>query len=182
MGGIDFYVSSWGKDAKDAYTKAIEEAEYEHGNDPYNGTISTTDGFTDVTNEFLNSGLDVRTFMDRKLQRCEKRRCYAICLQKPVINNNKIKSVVENVPTKGTTKWALLYVLYDGGHSEMSKYNTKTEAIKAARQHVEKTHNTVQIRMEKRILNGNQNVAIIKYKKATNEKPGQWKFFGIAAS
>jgi len=31
--------------ARDAYSEAVEDAEYEDGHDPYNGTISTTDGF-----------------------------------------------------------------------------------------------------------------------------------------
>ena len=32
-----------GKDVKEIYADAVEEALYEHGHDPYNGTISTTD-------------------------------------------------------------------------------------------------------------------------------------------
>tara|TARA_R110000850_G_scaffold12595_1_gene42179 strand:- start:387 stop:728 length:342 start_codon:yes stop_codon:yes gene_type:complete len=33
------------KNASDAYNDLVEEAEYECGHDPYNGTISTTNGF-----------------------------------------------------------------------------------------------------------------------------------------
>ena len=33
------------KNASEAYNSLVEEAEYDYGHDPYNGTISTTDGF-----------------------------------------------------------------------------------------------------------------------------------------
>jgi hypothetical protein len=33
------------KNASDAYNDLVEDAEHEHGHDPYNGTISTTQGF-----------------------------------------------------------------------------------------------------------------------------------------
>ena len=37
------------KNAGEAYNKLVEEAEYEHGHDGYNGTISTSDGFKIIT-------------------------------------------------------------------------------------------------------------------------------------
>ena len=48
--GAGFFVDySDGKDAKDAYSKAVKKAEIQYGNDPYNSTISTTDGFFMIT-------------------------------------------------------------------------------------------------------------------------------------
>tara|TARA_Y100001938_G_C7862145_1_gene316122 strand:+ start:234 stop:503 length:270 start_codon:yes stop_codon:yes gene_type:complete len=36
----------------DAYKNAVEDALHEEGHNAYNGTISTTDGFVDKTEEF----------------------------------------------------------------------------------------------------------------------------------
>lgn len=49
MGGHNFETYALGKDAADAYSKAYDRALYEHGHDPYNGTISTTHGFVPLT-------------------------------------------------------------------------------------------------------------------------------------
>lgn len=49
MGAIQFGQVEIAKTAKDAYSRAVEEAEYESGHDPYNGTISTTEGFRMTT-------------------------------------------------------------------------------------------------------------------------------------
>jgi hypothetical protein len=49
MGACDFMVTITGKDAADAYRKACQDAEAEYGHqDGYNGTISTTSGFSMV--------------------------------------------------------------------------------------------------------------------------------------
>lgn len=47
MGAHTFGTTIGGKgvDAKQAYSLAVTAAHYEHGHDPYNGTISTTEGF-----------------------------------------------------------------------------------------------------------------------------------------
>jgi hypothetical protein len=49
MGAQDFNDSAFGKDANEAFGKAIEAAHWEFGHDPYNGTISTVGSF----NEFV---------------------------------------------------------------------------------------------------------------------------------
>ncbi len=46
MGASNISVVSYGKSAKEAYDDAVAQAEFEYGHDPYNGTISTTEGFT----------------------------------------------------------------------------------------------------------------------------------------
>lgn len=48
MGATNFLTSASGKDVYAAYQNAISDARHEHGNDPYNGTISTTAGFTEI--------------------------------------------------------------------------------------------------------------------------------------
>jgi hypothetical protein len=56
MGACDFTVKAFGKDIKDAFKNAVEEALYENGHDSYNGTISTTQLVRDVTKEFPRYG------------------------------------------------------------------------------------------------------------------------------
>jgi len=45
MGATDFGTARVTKTPKEAYKKAVEEASYEYGNNSYNGTISTTNGY-----------------------------------------------------------------------------------------------------------------------------------------
>lgn len=50
MGAHNFSDSVIGKfDASGAYEQAVEDALYQYGHDPYNGTISTTNGFRLLT-------------------------------------------------------------------------------------------------------------------------------------
>lgn len=42
MGATNFMAFGKGKTAREAFDALVAEAEYEHGHDPYNGTISTT--------------------------------------------------------------------------------------------------------------------------------------------
>ena len=42
MGACNFITFGKGKTAREAFDALVQEAELEHGHDPYNGTISTT--------------------------------------------------------------------------------------------------------------------------------------------
>lgn len=44
MGAISFLTGGYGTSVKEAFDKAVADAIEEHGNDAYNGTISTGDG------------------------------------------------------------------------------------------------------------------------------------------
>jgi len=48
MGATTFRTIATGRTAEDAYNRACEQAEFEYGHDPYNGTISTTSGFVSI--------------------------------------------------------------------------------------------------------------------------------------
>lgn len=48
MGAHDFTDVGFGKTIGEAYASACEQAEFEHGHDGYNGTISTTNGIVSV--------------------------------------------------------------------------------------------------------------------------------------
>lgn len=180
MGACTFRTSGRGRSAKDVYDNLVEEAENEYGHDPYNGTISTTDGFSDVTNQWKASKLEINEFINKKLDDSGKRDCFCVCLEPPKLNTSKTKTKVENVVSKGTRKWALRYAVYDYDN-KVGSYRTKGEAVKAARIHTEKVLRPTLITMEKLLESGVPNVARVVYKRSVNEKDGKWIFFGWAA-
>ena len=49
MGACDFYTESIGKDAKDAFARAVETARYEYGHGGYTGSIAEKRDFKSVT-------------------------------------------------------------------------------------------------------------------------------------
>ena len=52
MGAHNISDRAVGKTMSEAYDSATNYAEHQYGHDPYNGTISTTEGFDDKTKEF----------------------------------------------------------------------------------------------------------------------------------
>lgn len=182
MGASFFQTTYRGKSLSDAYKRAVEDAVYERGSDPYNGTISTTTAYSvaDKTKEYKASGKSLNDYINHMADVSAKRQCFAICLEEPKTNTNKIKSQVEHIVTPGTKKWVLKYVVmsYDG---EIGSYNTKGDAVKAARVHTEKYLSSTTVHMEKRIDKANAQVAKITYKRSDKEKDGRWIFFGWAA-
>jgi hypothetical protein len=126
------------------------------------------------------SAKDVFTRLQDSAQREYGDDCFAICTHQPVTNNNKIKSQVEHIVTPGTKKWVLKYVVYDFDN-QLGSYLTKGDAVKAARAHTEKTFKRTTISMEKKLEKGNAQVATINYKSSSEEKDGQWIFFGYAS-
>jgi len=182
MGACSFENYGRGKSAQQVFTRLQDEAHSEYGHDCYNGTISTVPGFRDITNEWKNSKRDLDSFIHNKLENANKYDCFCICTNPPVENKNKTKSQVENIVTPGTKKWVLKYVVYDDYNDrQLGAYNTKGDAVKAARAHTEKTQYRTSISIEKKLEKGNTTVAKITYKKSDKEKDGQYVFFGYAA-
>jgi hypothetical protein len=106
--------------------------------------------------------------------------CSAICLCQPVGNKNKTKSQVEHIVTPGTKKWVLKYVVQRDDHV-IGSWDTKGDAVKDARKYTEKHQVPTSILIKKFLEKGDNLVAKITYKKATNERDGEWVFFGYAA-
>ncbi len=96
MGACSFVNKGRGKSMRDVYTDLVDEATSEYGHDSYNGTISTTCGYQDITNEWKASKEDIRTFISKKLEKASKRDCFGVCIAPPKVNSNKIKSQVEH--------------------------------------------------------------------------------------
>jgi len=182
MAAQDFITRQRGRNEQVAFDQAVENAIEEYGNDPYNGTISTCTSYQDVTAEFKHSTLDKMSFINKKLEGANKRDCFVITDLEPLSNTNKIKSTVENNVIKGTSKWELVYNVHTNWDDrQVASLRTKTEAIKVAREHTEKTKNTTFVRMEKQLVNQDPNVAVIRYKNSSTEREGSYLFFGLAA-
>lgn len=81
MGAIDFQTYGRGKTMQQAFTEAYQRAEYEHGHDAYNGTISTTTLEKDATEDFKRSGLSLDEYVNKKLneeEAVDKWECWGI--------------------------------------------------------------------------------------------------------
>lgn len=180
MGACRFITKGYGKNVKDAYSNLVEDSVEEYGNDPYNGTISTTIGFRDVTDVFQKSKKDVNAFVNSEIEKIPKRECLAVCIKKPVENTNKIKTQVDHVVEKGTRKWLTKYVVYNYDKI-MSMHDMKADAVKKAREYTEKTKISTTIKLEKHLEKSSSVVAKITYKKSDKEANGTWIFFGVAA-
>ena len=181
MGACQFQNSGRGKSAQDVFTRLQDAALREYGDDSYNGTISTVPGFRDLTNEWKASKKDLNRFIEIKLDDANKYDCFAICTHQPVTNNNKIKTQVEHIIEKGTKKWVLKYVVYNHHGNPLNSFDTKGEAVDFARKRTEKTHECTTVDVEKVLEKANPRVAKITYKRSSEEKDGQWVFFGYAA-
>ena len=183
MGACRFLFSKKATSLNEAYKDSVENAIEEYGNDSYNGTISTTHGIIDLTSEFKKSGKRINDFITNKLEDCGKRDCYGVCIEPPVKNENKIKSVVQHTVEKGTKKWILKYMVKEGSTSShvLKGFDTKGDAVKYAREHTEKHKITTIVEMQKILEKGDTKVAYVMYKQSSKESLGKYILFGLAA-
>ena len=183
MGAQSFTTNGRGKSAKEAYSNAVEEAEREYGHQQgYSGAINATPGFREVTKEYKSAGLPLYNFIEKRLNELTKfQGAECICIKEPVGNKNKIRTQVEHVVTPGTKKWVLKYCVYDRFDRLISSHLTKGDAVKAARDYTEKKEVSTTIIMEKVLEKGKPIVANISYKMSSNEREGEYVFFGWAS-
>jgi hypothetical protein len=181
MGACSIVVSATGNSMSEAFSKAVEEAREEHGNDSYNGEINNCSLAGDVTHkrgEFKEDDF----FHNWILDNTDKRDVKGYCQRKPRLNGNKIRSVVKNYPQKGTRKWVTKYLALNKWTGEVvAEDESQTRCIKKGRAYVDK-HNkvSIEIQISKRLVDGVTKVADIEYKAAADEKPGLYTFVGWA--
>lgn len=185
MGAQFFHETVRGKSMADAYKRACEEAEEEYGHQQgYSGQINASAGFTDITSQYKSSILTIGPYIDKVSENLSKHNgAQGICTKEPVVNNNKIKSVVDHKVFKGARKWNLVYTVHIKYKHSLKSYDNKGDAVKAARVHTEKTGESTYIKIE-RVLDkssGSDVVAEIKYKASTKEAEGNYVFFGYAS-
>jgi len=183
MGASSFTNRGKGKSMSVAYDRLCDDAKEEYGHQQgYNGTISTTSGFRDVTEEFKRSKKELNTFINDNIDKADKwGHCLAICTDQPKGNTNKVKSQVDHIVSKGTKKWVLKFVVTDRSGNTIDSKRTKGDAVKIARAYAEKHQRSCSIHMEKVLDGGGAKVAEVNYKQATSEKEGTYVFFGWAA-
>lgn len=177
MGSTSIHVSQRGTTMMEAFETARREAEEEHGSDHYNGKINNADDLYDWTSRYNGKNLD--KLSDEAFE-LSKGTAVGICLKKPKANKNKTKSTVERFPQKGTRKWVTMYVAttrWDGSNF-VCEAKTLAECVKKARLYSEKTQETVNIDIVKRIEKGSDKCARITYKKSKTEELGHYVFFG----
>jgi len=181
MGATDFRLTFRGMSVGRAFQDAVEAAEHEHGHDSYNGTISTTEYYGDLTDRFKKSGKSINAFVDEFLENCPKYHCYSICIESPEIDKGRTKSKVEHIVTRGTKKWVLKYVVHCLREDKIvASCLTKGEAVNKARKFTEETRLPTSIEMTKVLEKGNTTVARVSYK--GKDKQGKWIFFGVASN
>lgn len=180
MGATTFYNRVTAPSMSEGYTALVEEAIDECGNDPYNGTISTTPNFVDATKKYQASKKELREFIEDSYDYLGKRDCWAICIKEPKGNSNKIKSQVEVDPQVGKRVWETRYEVRVQDRV-VASHILQTEAIKMARTYTERTKIGTTVNIVKRLVEGKTQVAKIEYKKSKDECDGQYVFFGYAA-
>lgn len=184
MGSQSFTVRSRGISAKEAYDRAVEEADSEYGHQQgYSGAINATPGFRDVTKDYKSSGLPKYNFIEKRMDILTKHQgAECICVTEPKTNTNKIKTQVDHVVEKGTKKWVLLYCVYEAWSGKfVASFDKKGDAVARARQHTENTQAETHVKMEKKLEKGTPLTAKITYKKSKDEKEGEWEFYGWAS-
>jgi hypothetical protein len=79
MGSHDFHTSVYAKTADEAFKEAQQEAQYEYGHNPYNGTISTVMGFKMIPFEEDETPRDWhnRVIEDPRIEKWEDCACAA---------------------------------------------------------------------------------------------------------
>ena len=77
------------KNASDAYNSLVEEAQHEYGHDPYNGTISTTDGFKTVNDNPRYGTQSFSKWEDKMFDNMDKYDCLCVEITGAVLKRLK---------------------------------------------------------------------------------------------
>jgi len=77
------------KNASEAYSSLVEEAEYEYGHDPYNGTISTTDGFRTLNDNPRYGTKSFSKWEDKMINNMDKYDCICVEITGAVLKRMK---------------------------------------------------------------------------------------------
>ena len=184
MGATLIEVRSRGKSMLDAYNNAVEDAVYENGNDSYNGTISTTNGVTDITKQYRASGKNLNDYAEYLYENDKISKwgnALGICVTEPIVNTNKIKTTVSTTPQKGTRTWKTMYEVRLSDHTVIGSSEFQADAIALARKHTEKTQENTYVNITKSLVNSNNLVSKIEYKASSNERNGTYYFIALAA-
>lgn len=184
MGARLIIESSKGITMHDAYRTAVDEAIYEHGNDPYNGSISTTNGVVDKTKDFLASKMTIQDYADylyteNKISKWGS--AVGITIKEPETNTNKVKTQVDINRNKVHREWKTMYQITNEEDRIIGEYEFQKDAIAKAREYTEKNQETTYIDITKKLMNAPSRVGRISYKHSSKNYLGTYYFIAIAA-
>lgn len=167
MGATTFSTYAQGKNAKEAFQKAVAIGKEEHGS--YGGSIGAKKSFVTIT---VPKGMDAGDYADYILNKdthevCDKwgpAGCILmdsqISMKQEKVEIAASKTKTTNMPQKGTKKWVTYYVLYCEG-TELDKQTLKKEALNSAKTLSLIHQKQIDIRIEKRLEEGNALVATV---------------------
>jgi hypothetical protein len=89
MGACDFTTIGIGKDLRDAYRNAVEDALYECGHDSYNGTISTTNCPDSPEDIRFKKWSTLNAYIEKHVWKVEKWDCKCIELKGKMLRDYK---------------------------------------------------------------------------------------------
>tara|TARA_R110001606_G_scaffold19453_6_gene71340 strand:- start:3383 stop:3913 length:531 start_codon:yes stop_codon:yes gene_type:complete len=172
MGAITKTEVITGSTLKQAFSELQDLDRDELGSDHYSGGWNNLYGVTEVSKS--------------KFDECEKEggpsrheNGLAWCTRKPILNTMKVKTSVTSYPNVGTRKWTTKYEVECPKHGNILISELKqADAIKKARQLVEKD-NTLRLTVHiVKTLESDSKVATIDYKKSSTERDGTWEIIG----
>ena len=168
MGAITKEDSIQGRDLATAFKELQDSDREELGNDTYSGGWNNATGIVEVSRAKFDGG-----------EPSKHEDAWALCTQKPVGNDMKVKTKVTNYPAKGTRQWVTKYEVEHPDHGNVIVSELKqAEAIKKARKLVEDNPNwDLSVFISKR-LKSSSRVADIEYKKSSKERDGRWEVKG----
>ena len=172
MGAITKTEIITGSTLEQAFSELQDLDRDELGSDHYSGGWNNLYGVTEVSKS--------------KFDECEKEGGprkhepgLAWCTHKPILNTMKVKTLVTSYPNVGTRKWTTKYEVKCPKHGNILISELKqADAIKKARQLVEKD-NTLRLTVHiVKTLESDSKVATIDYKKSSTERDGTWEIIG----
>jgi len=104
--------------------------------------------------------------------------CFAYMMHRPEGNKNKIKTSVLDTPTKGKKDWLTKYLIVDANNRVLTNknYDTKKDAVDAARLYTKENFLNSYVIIGKSASNFSRVQAEINYKPSGNTIPGEFIF------
>jgi hypothetical protein len=171
MGGITKTARIKGRTLDVAFTRLQKEDREDKGDDIYSGGWNNAQGVREVKkSEFDGDSNKFEPAM-------------ALCIQKPILNTNTIKTEVNRHPNKGTRVWKTMYIsecVYGNDYLyRLPKPEEKlADAIASARAFVSKNPEVPLTVKIVKILQSSNVCADIRYKKSSTERDGIWEIKG----
>jgi hypothetical protein len=159
----------------EAFKRVQEEDRDELGSDYYSGGTHHTHLTAKVSNSKVSNIDELEAWVQKN---GSKGNAYGVVTSDPVVNKNKIKSVVTDHPQEGTRKWETVYVAQEKyGKKVVGSARFKKDAIDKARKHTEKTKKPTEVLIKKVLPTSQVTVcAEVNYKPAKDEREGHYMF------